>query len=153
MDLILWRHADAEMLQPGQDDLDRALTPKGERQARRMAGWLNQRLAESTRILATPARRSQQTAEPLNRRVTVVSSIAPGSSVDDLLAAAGWPGGSAAMLIVGHQPTLGMAAARLLAGTDLPWTIKKGAIWWLHRRERDGEAQVTLHAVQSVDAL
>lgn len=153
MDLILWRHADAEMLQPGQDDLDRVLTPKGERQAQRMARWLNKRLAESTRILVTPARRSQQTAEALNRDVTVVSSIAPGSSVEDLLAAAGWPGASGTVLIVGHQPTLGMAAARLLAGTDMPWTIKKAAIWWLHRRERDGEVRVSLHAVQSVEAL
>lgn len=151
MDLILWRHADAEMLQPGQDDLDRALTPKGERQARRMAGWLNKRLAESTRILVTPARRSQQTAETLNRNVTVVSSIAPGATVDDLLVAAGWPGGSGAVLIVGHQPTLGMTAARLLAGAELPWAMKKAAVWWLRRRERDGVAQVTLHAVQGVD--
>ena len=36
MDLILWRHAEAEVIAPGQDDLQRALTPKGERQARRM---------------------------------------------------------------------------------------------------------------------
>ncbi len=153
MDLILWRHVDAEMLQPGQDDLDRALTPKGERQARRMAGWLNKRLAESTRILATPARRSQQTAEALNRNVTVVSSIAPGSSVDDLLVAAGWPGAGAAVLIVGHQPTLGMAAARLLSGADQPWAMKKAAVWWLRVRERDGKAQITLHAAQTVDTL
>ena len=33
MDLILWRHAEAEDARAGQDDLERALTPKGERQA------------------------------------------------------------------------------------------------------------------------
>lgn len=153
MDLILWRHADAEMAKPGQDDLDRALTPKGERQAQRMAKWLNARLGDSTRILVTPARRSQQTAEALDRKFDVDPSIAPGCSVDDLLAAAGWPGGDGAVLIVGHQPTLGMAAARLLAGADQPWAIRKAAVWWLRSRERDGGASVTLHAVQPVDAL
>lgn len=29
MDLILWRHAEAEVAAPGQDDLQRALTHKG----------------------------------------------------------------------------------------------------------------------------
>ena len=63
MDLILWRHAEAEIAAPGQDDLQRALTPKGERQARRMAAWLNQRLAATTRVLVSPALRCRQTAE------------------------------------------------------------------------------------------
>ena len=44
MDLILWRHAEAFEMREVQDDLDRALTPKGERQALRMAAWLNQQL-------------------------------------------------------------------------------------------------------------
>jgi len=55
MDLILWRHAEASELEGAGDDLERALTPKGERQAQRMAEWLNQRLAHSTRILVSPA--------------------------------------------------------------------------------------------------
>ena len=42
MDLILWRHAEAFEMREVQDDLDRSLTPKGERQAQRMAAWLNQ---------------------------------------------------------------------------------------------------------------
>ena len=37
MDLILWRHADAIELQGNLSDLERPLTPKGERQAQRMA--------------------------------------------------------------------------------------------------------------------
>jgi phosphohistidine phosphatase len=53
MDLILWRHAEAVLERPDHDDLDRALTTKGERQAQRVAEWLNQRLAASTRILVS----------------------------------------------------------------------------------------------------
>lgn len=153
MDLILWRHAEAELIRPGLDDARRALTPKGERQARRMAQWLNARLADSTRIIASPALRCQQTAQALERKFKTVASIAPDASVDDLLVAAGWPGSSAPVLVVGHQPTLGMAAARLLAGADQAWAVKKAAVWWLRLREREGEAQITLHAVQNVDAL
>ena len=148
MDLILWRHAEAELLRAGQLDTDRSLTPKGERQARRMAEWLDRRLPQSTRILVSPALRTQQTARPLERRFRTVAALAPGRSVDDLLAAAGWPASGEPVLIVGHQPTLGIAAARLLAGADQAWSVKKAAVWWLARREREGATQVTLRAVQ-----
>ncbi|MEO7547467.1 MAG: histidine phosphatase family protein, partial [Ramlibacter sp.] len=40
MDLILWRHAEAEDAPEGGDDLDRALTSRGEKQAARVAAWL-----------------------------------------------------------------------------------------------------------------
>jgi phosphohistidine phosphatase len=46
MDLILWRHADAVDAEPGESDMDRTLTPKGQKQARRMAEWLTSQLPE-----------------------------------------------------------------------------------------------------------
>ena len=148
MELILWRHAEAELLQLGRDDMERGLTPKGERQARRMAAWLNQRLPPSTRILASPALRTQQTARALDRHFKTVNLLAPGRSVDDLLKAAHWPDSGEPVLIVGHQPTLGLVAARLLAGVEQAWPVKKAAVWWLVQRDRDGVAEVTLKAVQ-----
>ena len=65
MDLILWRHAEALEMREVRDDLDRALTPKGERQAQRVAAWLNRQLPASAKVLASPARRAQQTAAAL----------------------------------------------------------------------------------------
>ena len=172
MDLILWRHAQAEdlpltdeqaqALAQGQDltvridpvrDLARSLTPKGHKQAERMAAWLNQRLPESTRVLVSPAQRTQQTALALGRSFKTVKGLNSSASVDDLLKAARWPQGKEPVLIVGHQPTLGVAAARLLTGHDLVWSVKKGAVWWLRLRERHGEQQVTLQTVQSPDWL
>jgi phosphohistidine phosphatase len=153
MDLILWRHAEAELLRVGQVDIDRCLTPKGERQAVRMAEWLNQRLPEATRILVSPARRTQQTAQALGRRFKTVAALAPGCSEDELLSAARWPDGAGSALIVGHQPTLGIVAARLLAAVDQAWSVKKAAVWWLERRERGGAVQVTLLAVHGPDKL
>lgn len=172
MDLILWRHAQAYALPPdeglqvasdgGPDsiapfdldrDLARTLTPKGERQAERMAQWLNQRLPDTTRILVSPAQRTQQTALALGRSFRTERSIHPLASVDDLQAAARWPKSKDPVLLIGHQPTLGLLAARLLTGQDLPLSIRKGAVWWLRSRERNGVTDVTLQAVQPPDFL
>ena len=153
MDLILWRHAEAFELPEGQDDMDRALTAKGERQAVRMADWLNQRLAHSTRILVSPARRAQQTAKALDRNFKTVAALAPGGTDDGLLLAARWPDGPEPVLVVGHQPTLGLVAARLLAELPQAWAIKKGAVWWLRNRDREGSAQVVLQVMQAPDYL
>jgi len=153
MDLILWRHAEAEIIAPGQDDLQRALTPKGERQARRMAAWLNHRLAATTRVLVSPALRCRQTADALGREVRIVPTLAPDAPIEALIEASRWPKASEPVLICGHQPTLGQLAAHLLAGVEQDWPVKKGAVWWLRWRQRDGEPEVTLHAVQGPDAL
>jgi phosphohistidine phosphatase len=138
MDLILWRHAEA-LDADGGEDLDRALTSRGERQAARMAYWLNQHLPATTRILVSPARRAQQTATALERKFKMVAELAPGATVHALLAAARWPDAREPVLVVGHQPTLGLAAATLMAGVVQPWSVKKGAVWWLRRRHRDGD--------------
>lgn len=153
MDLILWRHAEAFELREETDDLARALTPKGERQAQRMAEWLTQRLAHSTRVLVSPALRCQQTAKALGRKFKTLDELAPDGNGEALLKAARWPDASEPVLILGHQPTLGFVASYLLSDQPQNWTIKKGAVWWVRGRQRDGQAQVILQAVQSPDCL
>lgn len=149
MDLILWRHAEAAEAGDDGDDLRRPLTPRGERQAARMADWLERHLSAGTRILVSPAKRAQQTARALERRFTTLPSLAPEASVEALLLAARWPDGREPVLIVGHQPTLGLTAARLLAGATRPMSLKKGAVWWLRERKRDGDSGVVLVAVRA----
>jgi phosphohistidine phosphatase len=153
MDLILWRHAEALEMREVQDDLDRALTPKGERQAQRMATWLNRQLPASTRVLASPARRAQQTAAALDRKVKTVVELGPLAVVESLLHAVRWPDAREPVLVVGHQPVLGLTAAYLLAGQPEPWAVRKGAVWWLRAREREGSLQVVLHAVVSPELV
>jgi len=111
MDLILWRHAEAEAEREGLADLDRALTSKGERQAQRMGEWLNQRIAHSTRILVSPALRCQQTAQALSRSFKTMAALAPDATVEAVLKAARWPHSAEPVLVVGHQPTLGRRIA------------------------------------------
>ena len=148
MDLILWRHAEAE---EGLPDLARELTGRGRKQASRMADWLTPRLPPDVRILASPAVRTRQTAQALGREVEIDESLAPGASAEAVLAAAGWPDAVHPVLIVGHQPTLGRVAARLHAGVDGDVSVKKAGVWWFQCRWRDGELQVVLRAVAGPD--
>jgi phosphohistidine phosphatase len=150
MDLILWRHADAEDARGG-DDLGRALTPVGLDQAERMAAWLGPCLPASVRILASPARRCQQTVAALARPATTVAAIGPGASAEALLAAAGWPDAGGAVLVVGHQPTLGEAAALACGDADGGRSLRKGAVCWL--RSATGAVGAELHALQTPDDL
>ena len=144
MDLILWRHAEAE---PGVPDLGRRLTAKGVQQAQRVAGWLDRHLPSTARVLASPADRAQQTALALKRKFRVVPELAPGASPATVLAAAGWPDAREPVLVVGHQPALGEVAALLLSGEEAAWSVRKGAVWWLTRRVRGSEAGVVLKVV------
>jgi phosphohistidine phosphatase len=151
MNLILWRHAEAE--DDASSDLARQLTtPRGRKQAQTVAKWLRNRLEPDAVILVSPAARTVQTVEPLTDQYRVVKEIAPGASVQDVLAAAAWPGGIApTVVIVGHQPTLGRVASFLVTGQETDWTIKKGGLWWLSKRERNGDDQVIVRAVISPD--
>jgi phosphohistidine phosphatase len=148
MDLIVWRHCEAE---PGEPDLERRLTAKGVKQAERMAVWLDARLPDTCRILVSPAVRAQQTAAALPRRFKTVPDLAPGAGVAAVLAAANWPDSREPVLIVGHQPTLGAVASFLLCGESAYWSVRKGAVWWLSNRARDSGAAVVLKVVQSPD--
>jgi phosphohistidine phosphatase len=150
MDLLLWRHADAA---EGGRDLDRKLTAKGRKQAARVAEWLIARLPGKFLVIASPARRARETADALNTRYRIVEQLAPGASIEAIVEAAGWPKIKGTVIVVGHQPDLGRAAASLIAGINADWSVKKGGLWWLTRRERDGTKQVVVRAVVSPDLL
>jgi phosphohistidine phosphatase len=155
-DLLLWRHAEAEDALAGQSDLERRLTPKGEKQALAMAKWLRAHGPKEPRILVSPAVRTQQTARALGLTYETIPSIAPGASVADLLAAAGWGKGRnarQAVILVGHQPVLGQVAAQLVSGRNGDWAVKKGALWWLQHRARVGPDETVIRCVLAPDAL
>lgn len=149
MDLILWRHAEA---QDGVPDLERELTAKGLKQAKRMADWLRSWLPADARILSSPAKRATQTAAALTESFEIDAQIAPAADYEAILLAAGWPDSPTAVVVVGHQPTLGRTAAFLLSGAPKEWSVRKGGIWWLRYRERD-ETGIVLRAVLSPDLL
>jgi phosphohistidine phosphatase len=150
MDLILWRHAEAE---DGAPDMARRLTPKGVKHAKQMAEWLQERLPGKTRIISSPAVRARQTVQALTDDYEVLQGIDPEASYRDILKAARWPDAGRAVLVVGHQPTLGQTAAFLLSGSPREWSIKKAGIWWFTARDRDHANRVVLRAVAGPDLL
>ncbi len=153
MDLILWRHAEAKDPEPGQDDSSRVLTSRGEKQAARMAKWLDRQLPESTRVFTSPALRCEQTAMALPRKFKVRQELAPGCSVGDLLGLAQWPDARFAVLVIGHQPVLGQVIAQLMGLQTPDAVVRRGAVWWLRGRERDGQGQTLVVTVQTPDLL
>jgi phosphohistidine phosphatase len=148
MDLILWRHCEAE---PGEPDLGRRLTSKGVKQAERMAVWLDAHLPDTCRILVSPADRAQQTALALKRKFKTVEDLSPGASAAAVLAAANWPESREPVLVVGHQPTLGAVASFLLSGEEAYWSVRKGAVWWLSDRAKDGGSAIVVKVVLGPD--
>lgn len=151
MHLVLWRHAEAET---GEPDHGRKLTSKGEKQARRMAEWLHRRLPDTAKILASPARRAHQTAQALaeasHRKFKTLEELAPTASANEVLHAIGWSTCKGTLVVIGHQPTLGRIASRLITGSESEWPIKKGAVVWISTREGD-DARPALRAVISPD--
>ncbi|MCL2830948.1 MAG: histidine phosphatase family protein [Betaproteobacteria bacterium] len=169
--LLLWRHAEAED-ENDRGNLARGLTARGKVQAQAVAAWLltQQRhggVPQDLQIFASPAERAQQTVAALRQPFTTDPCLAPGALPEDYLRLAGWNQGpedfssvecweeaswleerreAYAVLIVGHQPTLGQTAARLLAQQKAVWNIRKGALWWFAQRQRAGTPQNVLLA-------
>lgn len=128
MDLVLWRHADAE---GGIPDAERRLTLEGRRQAERIAEWLRPRLRQDRIVLVSPARRAQETARALADSFSVRAEVGTTATPQSVLEVAGWPDREGSVVVVGHQPTLGQAAALALCGKIFDLDIEKGALWWL----------------------
>ena len=153
MDLVLWRHAEAQEWLAGCDDMARSLTSRGEKQAKRMARWLDSQLPEGTRILVSPARRCEQTALALGRKYQVRPELGTDASVAQLLELVQWPSARGTVLVVGHQPTLGQVISRLIGLGAADCSVKKGAVWWLRHREGVGDGPAQVVAVQSPEVL
>lgn len=161
MDLLLWRHAEADDLSPSDwnetADLSRRLTLKGEKQARRMGKWLDMHMPENIQIWVSPAVRAEQTALALGRRYKLSDQLLPQADEEALFELIKWPQMRGPTLVVGHQPTLGRVAARLLGGMLGPeqpaFSVRKGAVWWLRQRERETGLQTVLLSIQTPELL
>lgn len=148
MELLLWRHAEAAHTTP---DMQRSLTPTGREQAEVMANWLRSRLSQNIRILASPARRAQETVAALGMDFSTCDVLAPDGEPEDILKAAGWPNAKEDVLIIGHQPSLGAAAALAITGHPQLWSVDIGNVWWLSCESHDGESHAVLRAIIPAD--
>ncbi len=152
MELILWRHAEAEDQAPGGDSA-RPLTKRGRRQAERMAQWLRPRLEGEWRIVVSAAVRTLETVKPLELPFVVSEAVGTAGGPASVLKETNWPDNARPVIVVGHQPTLGEVAARLLQGGEGDVAMRKGAVWWFSTRERDGRTETVLKAVMNPEML
>jgi len=141
LELILWRHAEADPhVATHEGDQRRALTPKGARHASRVGAWLDRQLPAQCRILVSPALRCVQTAEALGRKFTTVDAINTDSTPESIIEACGWPDQRLPVVIVGHQPLLGQVAALLFSGEPHEWKIRKASVLWIARKNEEDPA-------------
>jgi phosphohistidine phosphatase len=110
-----------------------------------MAKWLRRHLPDEFAVVASPARRAQQTAAALETAIETEPGLAPGASVGAIFEAALRREERGLVIVVGHQPDLGRAAAHLVAERADEWSIAKGAVVWIDGRR--------LRAVLSPDLL
>ena len=148
--LILWRHADAEMPAMGQSDMTRVLTAKGVNQALEMARWLNKRLPSDTLVLTSPAERAKETARGLRLEAHELDVLSPDARYPTILTYLNQSLADSVML-VGHQPWIGQLLAHLLGFPEGELSVKKGAVWWL-RLSSEG-THYKVHAVQTPKML
>ena len=155
-EIIFWRHAEAHDASDGQNDLDRKLTVKGQRQAERVAFWLDRNLPQHCKVFVSEAKRAQQTARCLPRKHKTLAELNPDARPQDVLAAIGWGVQAEPIVLIGHQPWMGECIHWLLMeGMDgrAPLAVRKGAAWWLQSRAREGGSEVIVRAVATPELM
>jgi phosphohistidine phosphatase len=132
--LYIVRHAIAE--ERGDrfpDDSLRPLSAKGIERFQKVARGLRALDVSFDRILTSPLVRARQTADILAQEVEgrpdvlEVRGLVPDGTFEDMCAALEACRGLSSIALVGHEPSIGKVAARLL-GLRVPLEFKKGAI-------------------------
>lgn len=138
MELILMRHGKAEEGMIHLPDRDRQLTEQGRERAAQAARVLKERLAATgtVHIWSSPLRRARQTADilanALESGVREEAAIARGE-LDEVAEAWTALPEQDTLIVVGHEPDLGLWAARL-ANVVLPFRPGAAAAFRLDER-------------------
>lgn len=137
MQIILWRHAEAEI---GVHDLERQLTTKGHNQATKIALQLRKKLPENHQIWVSQALRSKQTAAHLGVPGCELPQLNPEADAQQIVSLFQGIHTNETVVIVGHQPWIGQICAFLLNqnwNTKSHWSVKKGGFWWFECQKQE----------------
>jgi phosphohistidine phosphatase len=136
MDLYLIRHADAKPLgEDGiQDDADRALTTKGQIEAKALAAALQRRGVRLGLVVISPLLRARQTAEGMLANwadpvpaLTTCDEVAPGGKRRKLSKFLR-DQSAEAIAVVGHMPGIGEYAAWLIGSKNAQLDLAKAGV-------------------------
>jgi phosphohistidine phosphatase len=152
-EIIFWRHAEAHDAEGSQNDLDRKLTVKGQRQAERVAFWLDRNLPQHCKVFVSEAKRAQQTARSLPRKSKTLAELNPNAVPQDVLASVGWGSQTEPIVLIGHQPWIGECIHWLLMDATAPMPVRKGAAWWLQSRANGDANEIIIRAVCTPELL
>jgi phosphohistidine phosphatase len=135
-EIILLRHAHADGAMPGQDDIARVLSLRGEAEADTAAAWLKEHGAAPDRVLCSPAARARETCERVLaalgyadlRNDARVYEATPAT----LLRVLDDHADAASVLLVGHNPGFESLVALLTEGaSDSGRGMPPAAVVWL----------------------
>ena len=118
--LVLLRHFKSSWAEPGLADRDRALAPRGQRDAVAMAETIVARDLAPDRILCSPARRTRDTLALLQERIQCdcpidfLEDLYSGPELDyrGIIATKG--GDAGRLLVIGHNPKIHVTAVELI---------------------------------------
>jgi phosphohistidine phosphatase len=129
-ELLLLRHGIAEERAPDHDDAERALTAAGRARTQAVVAQLKRLGLACDILLSSPLRRARETAElacaaGLAPAPQLVEGLAPGGDPWPLL-----PGAASAerVVLVGHEPDLGLLAASLIGAPPGAVALKKAGV-------------------------
>ena len=135
MELYILRHAVAVPRgTPGFPNDDRPLTDEGREKMEKEARGLRGVVEKIDAILTSPLRRAHDTALiaaralGLEKRVETIRELLPEAGPEDLRMAIAARKGAKALLLVGHEPMLGLFAASLLGMRRPSIVFKKGGL-------------------------
>jgi phosphohistidine phosphatase len=135
--LTLVRHAKTEPAHPGQEDWDRVLEARGQRDAPEMGRRMRQQQLKPDRVLSSPAVRAITTATIMTRELGVAASkvvqderLYLAGPKDMLRVVQELGGNTGHLMVVGHNPGITEFADRLSSERSID-NMPTGAVYTL----------------------
>jgi len=123
--LHLLRHAKSSWDEPGLDDHERPLAPRGRRAAKQLARHLEDEGIQPELVLCSSARRTVETYEAIGKalgepQVRIEDELYAASETQLLEQARGVPAGVGSVMLIGHNPGIQYLAVTLAgSGNEL----------------------------------
>jgi phosphohistidine phosphatase len=113
--LFVLRHAKSSWDDPGLDDHERPLAPRGQRAVKQLATYLREHEIRPDQVLCSSSRRTQETCEGIapGGEIVIEPSLYEASGGDVLARLHRVPESASSVMVIGHNPALQVLLLRL----------------------------------------